>query len=110
MFQIDGNFGTLAGMCEIFVCSAYNQIHLLPALPDKWKEGSVYGLCARGGFLVKEIVWSDNKLVRATIYSTVGGVLTLRYKDKIISVNTNERATYFFTYNEAGEELRCLKV
>ncbi len=110
VFQIDGNFGTLAGMCEMFVCSAYNYIHLLPALPDKWKEGCVYGLCARGGFILKELVWSVNKLVRATIYSTVGGVLTLRYKDKIISVNTNERATYVFTYNEAGEELRCLKV
>lgn len=109
VFQIDGNFGTLAGMCEIFVCSAYNQIHLLPALPDKWKEGSVYGLCARGGFLVKEIVWSDNKLVRATIYSTVGGMLTVRYKDKTISVNTNTGTTYVFEYNEEEREIICSK-
>jgi len=96
VFQIDGNFGTLAGMCEMLVSSAYDSVHILPAIPDKWKDGCVYGLCARGGFVVKELLWSDNKLDRVVIYSTVGGTLNMRYKDKTMSVDTDKGKNYVF--------------
>ena len=52
-------------------------MHLLPALPDAWGDGSVRGLVARGGFVV-DMEWSGGKLTRAEVMSRAGGVLRLR--------------------------------
>ena len=52
-------------------------IHLLPALPGAWKNGSVNGLKARGGFEI-DIQWENGEISSAKIKSSLGGICRLR--------------------------------
>lgn len=71
-FQIDGNFGTCAGIAEMLMQSATGVIDILPALPSAWPSGSVTGLKAIGDNIV-DITWADGVPVRTTIHSNQGG-------------------------------------
>ena len=83
-FQIDGNFGGTAGVCEMLMQSARG-IRLLPALPAAWPSGSVKGLCARGGFVV-DFSWHNGSVTQVRIKSKVGGQTTLYYNGKACKV------------------------
>ncbi|MBR2230522.1 MAG: glycoside hydrolase family 95 protein [Prevotella sp.] len=81
-FQIDGNFGGTAGVCEMLMQSSMVNgqcsIALLPALPEAWKDGKVSGLCARGGYEVS-FEWKGGYVRDCSIKALKGGTVTLLY-------------------------------
>ena len=76
-FQIDGNFGFTAGVAEMLMQSHDGCVHLLPALPDTWLEGSIKGLKSRGNFEI-DMNWQQGQLYEATIKSNIGGTIRIR--------------------------------
>ena len=84
-FQIDGNFGGCAGVAEMLLQSSEHTIHLLPALPAEWSQGSVSGLRARGGFEVG-ISWTGGRVTSYTLSSRTGGSTTVRYDGRTRTV------------------------
>jgi alpha-L-fucosidase 2 len=76
-FQIDGNFGFTSGIAEMLLQSQDGAVHLLPALPDEWAEGSVSGLVARGGFVI-DLKWDNGQVSTVKVHSRLGGNLRLR--------------------------------
>lgn len=95
-FQIDGNFGAVSGICEMLLQSHVKLedgsflIHLLPALPDNWKQGSVSGLLARGNTEVS-FDWQNGVVRNATLRSKVGGKIAV--KGSFCVMTDNEKIT-----------------
>jgi alpha-L-fucosidase 2 len=85
-FQIDGNFGGTAAVAEMLLQSTNDEIRILPALPDVWSQGSVSGICARGGFEIS-MTWSGKKLTRFEILAKADGKANMVYGDNRKELN-----------------------
>ncbi|MBQ8228413.1 MAG: glycoside hydrolase family 95 protein [Clostridia bacterium] len=85
-FQIDGNFGGIAGMTEMLIQSHLGSpdsriVELLPALPDSWQNGRINGVRARGN-LVFDIEWKNGKLTKANVVAGKDSVLRLKLNSR----------------------------
>ncbi|MDE6034714.1 MAG: glycoside hydrolase family 95 protein [Ruminococcus sp.] len=76
-FRIDGNFGGASAIIQAIMQSVNGEIVLLPALPDEWGEGHIYGLRAKGGFTV-DIDWQNGRLKSARITADYNGICRIR--------------------------------
>ncbi len=85
-FQIDGNFGLTAGVAEMILQSHDGAVHLLPAIPDIWKNGSVSGIVARGGYELA-IKWRNGEVIEVSVLSKLGGNLRLRAYNELKAAN-----------------------
>lgn len=73
-FQIDGNFGALAGILRMIVQSEFVDgkvnVKLLPALPSEpaWQNGSVRGIALKGGYTL-DFEWKNGTVVRSELHT-----------------------------------------
>ncbi|MEU4744195.1 glycoside hydrolase N-terminal domain-containing protein, partial [Actinosynnema sp. NPDC023658] len=76
-FQIDGNFGATSGVAEMLLQSQDGVVHVLPALPGEWPDGSYAGLRARGDVTV-DVRWSGGAAREITLATGQDGPVTAR--------------------------------
>lgn len=76
VFQIDGNLGATAAMIEMLVQCRNGEIHLLPALPKQFGEGSVKGVLLRGGITLS-MQWKNQKVLQASFLSAAEQSVTV---------------------------------
>jgi alpha-L-fucosidase 2 len=87
-FQIDGNFGTTAGIAEMLIQSHAGFIELLPAVPDSWKaSGEVKGVKARGNYTV-DFSWKNGKVINCRIISSRPRKVKVKINGLIKMLNT----------------------
>ncbi|MEA5455234.1 glycoside hydrolase N-terminal domain-containing protein [Sinomonas sp. JGH33] len=82
IFQIDGNFGAIAGIAELLMQSHDGAVSLLPTLPPSWASGSVRGLRARGGITV-DITWANGELQAAELKASVPGPVVVELPETV---------------------------
>ena len=100
-FQIDANFGSMAGVSEMLLQSHEGYIAPLPALPKAWKTGQFQGLVARGNFVVSA-KWADGRASSFKIVSRKGGQCIINYPGIAKAKLTNEKGVKipFSWYNK----------
>ena len=79
-FQIDGNFGALAGILRLLVQSDIDSegnvhVKLLPALPSEtaWQSGRIRGVAVKGGYTL-DFEWKEGKVVSHTLHPEKGEI------------------------------------
>lgn len=99
-FQIDGNFGFTAGVCELLLQSHDNCITLLPSLPKEWQSGSFKNIIARGGFEFS-VEWENFKITSVCIHSLFGGKICIKscYLPNNLKIESNGEA-YISKYDD----------
>lgn len=103
-FQIDGNFGYTAGVCEMLLSSHTDCIELLPALPVEWADGEFSGLVARGNFSIGA-KWQCGKITYIRVKSNAGGKLRLKLLGTPFEKNANATDGIFEKLTMPGEEI-----
>ena len=77
-------------MIEMLLQSHDGAVHLLPALPDVWKDGNFKGLRVRNGGEV-DAVWSDNKLTSITLKADVNNSFKIKIPEYASKINSDKK-------------------
>ncbi len=86
-FQIDGNFGSAAGVMELLMQSQTGTIYILPALPEVWDSGEISGIKAKNGAEIS-IKWENGEASEITVIPASDGDITIGYeKDNTLTLN-----------------------
>lgn len=81
IFSFDATEAAVAGVCEMLLQSYDGMLNFLPALPKAWKNGSIKGVCARGG-IEADFAWKNREVVSATLRSRVDQTVSVRVNGK----------------------------
>ncbi|MDU0294326.1 glycosyl hydrolase family 95 catalytic domain-containing protein [Saccharothrix longispora] len=81
-FQVDGSLGLPAAVAEMLVQSHTGVVELLPALPTRWRHGSITGLRARGGLTV-DLHWRDGEPEAVAITARTAREVVLRHGERV---------------------------
>lgn len=96
IFSFDATEAAVAGVCEMLLQSYDGMLNFLPALPKAWKNGSIKGVCARGG-IEADFAWKNRKVVSATLRSRVDQTVSVRVngKEKTVELKAGVPFTLF---------------
>ncbi|GAA0459899.1 hypothetical protein Ade02nite_14050 [Paractinoplanes deccanensis] len=83
IYSFDGNTAGTAAIAEMLLQSTGEEIELLPALPTAWRDGSVRGLRARGGFTV-DLSWRGGRLREGRIRSDRAAAMRVRLRETTV--------------------------
>jgi len=103
LFQIDGNFGVMAGVAEMLLQSQEGYIEPLPALPDVWENGEYKGLVARGNFVISA-AWKRGKASSFEITSNSGGLCRIKYPG-IVNVQITDASGITIPHNKDTSDI-----
>lgn len=82
-WELDGNTGFTATMSELFVQSCDDQIQLLPALPEEWKDGYLKGISVKNAGQM-DLYWENGSLTEAVFKPGKDGICSISYQNQIL--------------------------
>lgn len=91
IFSFDATEASVAGICDMLVQSYDGFIEFLPALPSRWADGSVNGLCAQGALTV-DLAWKNSKPVNAAIHAAKDNTVNLLVGDNAPAMSIDGKA------------------
>jgi alpha-L-fucosidase 2 len=91
--QVGDMMGVAGAITEMLLQSHAGVIHLLPALPAAWREGSFLGFRARGAYTV-DARWNDGLLTEAVIRGDFDGRCRVRYGNAVRELQTRAGCSY----------------